>query len=73
MPPSSIGSWQGPRLCTSTMRSGSSHRAHASIVGPPSRLPSAAGRLLAREAEVIGGLLEDPSTPFVVDSSAERR
>ncbi|MGA8297143.1 MAG: phosphoglycerate kinase [Acidimicrobiales bacterium] len=44
---------------------GSSHRAHASIVGPPSRLPSAAGRLLAREAEVIGGLLESPKRPFV--------
>lgn len=44
---------------------GSSHRAHASIVGPPTRLPSAAGRLLAREAEVIGGLLESPARPFV--------
>lgn len=44
---------------------GSSHRAHASIVGPPGRLPSAAGRLLAREVEVIGGLLEDPQRPFV--------
>ena len=27
---------------------GASHRAHASIVGPPQRLPSAAGRLLAQ-------------------------
>jgi phosphoglycerate kinase len=44
---------------------GSSHRAHASIVGPPTRLPSAAGRLLAREAQVIGGLLESPERPFV--------
>ena len=36
---------------------GAAHRAHASIVGPPARLPSAAGRLLAREVEVLGGLL----------------
>ena len=44
---------------------GASHRAHASIVGPPARLPSAAGRLLAREVEVLGGLLERPMHPFV--------
>ena len=44
---------------------GSSHRAHASVVGPPQRLPSAAGRLLAREVEVLGGLLEKPRRPFV--------
>lgn len=44
---------------------GSSHRAHASIVGPPGRLPSAAGRLLAREVEVLGGLLAAPERPFV--------
>ncbi|MDP8993182.1 MAG: phosphoglycerate kinase [Actinomycetota bacterium] len=44
---------------------GASHRAHASIVGPPKHLPSAAGRLLTREVEVLGGLLEDPGRPFV--------
>ena len=44
---------------------GASHRAHASIVGPPERLPSAAGRLLAREVEVLGGLRESPRRPFV--------
>jgi phosphoglycerate kinase len=44
---------------------GASHRAHASIVGPPARLPSAAGRLLAREVEVLGGLLDRPHHPFV--------
>jgi len=43
---------------------GASHRAHASIVGPPARLPSAAGRLLAREVEVLGGLLHQPARPF---------
>jgi len=44
---------------------GASHRAHASIVGPPSRLPSAAGRLLAREVEVLSGLRDHPDRPFV--------
>jgi phosphoglycerate kinase len=45
---------------------GASHRAHASIVGPPQFLPSAAGRLLAKEIEVLGGLLDKPRRPFVV-------
>jgi phosphoglycerate kinase len=44
---------------------GAAHRAHASVVGPPTRLPSAAGRLLDREVEVLGGLLGSPSRPFV--------
>ena len=44
---------------------GASHRAHASIVGPPQHLPSAAGRLLQREVEVLGGLRESPRRPFV--------
>jgi phosphoglycerate kinase len=44
---------------------GVAHRAHASVVGPPSRLPSAAGRCLAFEVEVLGELLERPPRPFV--------
>lgn len=44
---------------------GACHRAHASIVGPPTRLPSAAGRLLAKEVEVLGGLIDNPKRPFV--------
>ena len=44
---------------------GASHRAHASVVGPPGHLPSAAGRLLAREVEVLGGIRESPKRPFV--------
>jgi phosphoglycerate kinase len=44
---------------------GAAHRAHASIVGPPRTLPSAAGRLLAQEVEVLSGLREDPARPFV--------
>jgi phosphoglycerate kinase len=41
------------------------HRAHASIVGPPALLPSAAGRLVAREVEALGGLIAHPARPFV--------
>jgi phosphoglycerate kinase len=44
---------------------GAAHRAHASIVGPPKFLPSAAGRVLAREVEVLDGLLQHPARPFV--------
>ncbi len=44
---------------------GASHRSHASIVGPPKHLPSAAGRLLTKEVDKLGGLLEDPGRPFV--------
>jgi phosphoglycerate kinase len=45
---------------------GSCHRAHASIVGPPSKLPSAAGPLLVREVEHLSRLLEAPDHPYVV-------
>jgi phosphoglycerate kinase len=44
---------------------GASHRAHASIVGPPRWLPSAAGLLLQREIDMLGGLLAEPARPFV--------
>jgi phosphoglycerate kinase len=44
---------------------GAAHRHHASIVGPPRVLPSAAGRLLAKEVEVLGGLREGAKRPFV--------
>jgi phosphoglycerate kinase len=44
---------------------GVSHRPHASVIGPPTRLPSAAGRLLAREAEVLSALITSPERPFV--------
>jgi phosphoglycerate kinase len=44
---------------------GAVHRAHASVVGPPTRLPCAAGRMLAREVEVLAGLLSNPAHPFV--------
>ncbi len=44
---------------------GASHRAHASIVGPPKSLPSAMGRLLQQEVEVLTGLRDKPKRPFV--------
>lgn len=44
---------------------GAAHRAHASVVGPPKLLPSAAGRVMAREVEVLGGLLDGAKRPFV--------
>ena len=43
---------------------GSSHREHASVVGVPRLLPSAAGRLMQREMEMLGFLLEHPERPF---------
>jgi len=45
---------------------GAAHRAHASVVGPPEFLPSAAGRLLQREVEVLTTLRNNPQRPFVV-------
>ncbi len=44
---------------------GASHRSHASIVGPPKHLPSAAGRLLAKEVGVLLGLRDQPRRPFI--------
>jgi len=44
---------------------GAAHRAHASIVGPPKTLPSAAGRLVQREVEVMEALRRSPKRPFV--------
>ena len=42
-----------------------SHRAHASIMIPPTLVPSAAGPNLAREVATLAGLLENPARPFV--------
>ena len=44
---------------------GASHRAHASIVGPPQFVPAAMGRLLQKEVEVLLGLRNKPKHPFV--------
>jgi phosphoglycerate kinase len=44
---------------------GAAHRNHASIVGPPQFLPSAAGRLLAHEVEVLSAMRERAKRPFI--------
>lgn len=44
---------------------GASHRAHSSIVGPPRSMPSAMGRLLQQEVEVLTVLRDKPKRPFV--------
>jgi phosphoglycerate kinase len=44
---------------------GTSHRAHASIVGVTKYLPAVAGFLLEKEINTLGGLLENPEHPFV--------
>jgi phosphoglycerate kinase len=44
---------------------GASHRAHASIVGPPRYVPAAAGRLLQQEVEILLGMRDHPARPFV--------
>jgi phosphoglycerate kinase len=44
---------------------GAVHRAHASVAAVATLLPSAAGRLLQKEIEVLSRLLEDPARPYV--------
>jgi phosphoglycerate kinase len=44
---------------------GAAHRAHASVVGVAERLPSAAGRLMQKEVEVLSRLIHDADRPFV--------
>lgn len=44
---------------------GTAHRAHASIVGVPKILLSAAGLLLKKEIEYLKGAIENPVRPFV--------
>jgi phosphoglycerate kinase len=44
---------------------GAAHRAHASVVGVAERLPSAAGRLMQREVEVLSRLVEGAEEPYV--------
>ena len=44
---------------------GSVHRAHASTVGIPTHLPSAAGFLVEKELKFLGDAVESPVRPFV--------
>jgi phosphoglycerate kinase len=45
---------------------GAVHRKHASVADVAERLPHAAGRLVARELEVLTRLTSDPERPYVV-------
>jgi phosphoglycerate kinase len=45
---------------------GAVHRKHASVYDVAQRLPHAAGRLVARELEVLTRLTSDPERPYVV-------
>ena len=45
---------------------GTCHRAHASVVGLPARLPAAAGELVRAEVEQLGPLLGEVERPFYV-------
>ncbi|MGY2085318.1 phosphoglycerate kinase [Blastococcus sp. SYSU DS0539] len=45
---------------------GAVHRAHASVFDVAERLPHAAGRLVARELEVLTRLTTEPERPYVV-------
>jgi phosphoglycerate kinase len=45
---------------------GTVHRAHASTVGVPKRLPSFAGFLVQREVRELSRLLESPERPYAV-------
>ena len=44
---------------------GAAHRAHATTVGVPDRLPAAAGFLMEEEIDYLDKLLEVPERPFV--------
>jgi len=44
---------------------GAAHRAHASTEGVAHLLPSAAGRLLQREVQTLGEILQHPARPLV--------
>ncbi|NLB41510.1 MAG: phosphoglycerate kinase [Clostridiales bacterium] len=44
---------------------GTAHRAHASTEGVANYLPAAAGYLMQKELEFLGGALDNPAHPFV--------
>jgi len=44
---------------------GAAHRAHASTAGIAQYLPAAAGFLMQKELDALGGILENPKRPFV--------
>jgi phosphoglycerate kinase len=44
---------------------GTAHRAHASTEGVAHLLPAVAGKLMARELEMLGGVMDNPRLPVV--------
>ncbi len=44
---------------------GTAHRAHASTEGVAHLLPAVAGKLMARELEMLGGVMDNPRAPVV--------
>jgi phosphoglycerate kinase len=44
---------------------GTAHRAHASTEGVAHLLPAVAGKLMARELEMLGGVMDNPRVPVV--------
>jgi 3-phosphoglycerate kinase len=44
---------------------GAAHRAHATTVGVPERMPAAAGLLMEEEIDYLDKVLEEPERPFV--------
>jgi phosphoglycerate kinase len=44
---------------------GAAHRAHATTVGVPERMPAAAGLLMEEEIDYLDKVLENPERPFV--------
>ena len=44
---------------------GTVHRAHASTAGVAAYLPAVSGLLVAKELQIMGGALENPTRPFV--------
>ena len=44
---------------------GTAHRAHASTEGVAHLLPAVAGKLMARELEMLGGVMDNPRKPVV--------
>jgi phosphoglycerate kinase len=44
---------------------GTAHRAHASTEGVAHLLPAVAGKLMARELEMLGGVMDNPRIPVV--------
>jgi phosphoglycerate kinase len=44
---------------------GTAHRAHASTEGVAHLLPAVAGKLMARELEMLGGVMDSPRSPVI--------